>query len=153
MDLYLLRHAEAGEAARDEDRELTAHGQDQARAVAAGLAWLAPGLSAVLSSPLPRAMQTATPLARALGLTVETAAALASGQRPDAVPALVAGRGESVLLVGHEPQLSGLVELFSGGRVHMRKAMLARLEVQSSQPPSGELAWLLSWRHLERLGR
>lgn len=153
MDLYLLRHAEAGEAARDEDRTLTAHGQAQARAVAAGVAWLAPGLSVVLSSPLPRAAQTATPLARALGLPVETAAALAGGQGPDAALTLLQGRGETILLVGHEPQLSGLVHLFTGGRMHMRKAMLARIEVAALQPPSGELAWLLAWRHLERLGR
>jgi hypothetical protein len=35
----------------------------------------------------------------------------------------------------------------------MRKAMLARIELQSTDPADGELAWLLAWRHLERLAR
>lgn len=153
MDIYLLRHAEAGAAPRDEDRELTAHGYEQARAVAAGMAWLNRGIVTVLSSPLPRAAQTARPLAKALGLRVETTEALATGHGPGDALTLLAGHGEPVLLVGHEPQLSGLVHSLTGGRVHMRKAMLARIEVHGLEPPDGDLAWLLSWRHLERLGR
>jgi phosphohistidine phosphatase len=153
MDLYLLRHAAAGEAPRDEDRELTERGHQQARAVAGGLAWLDPGLDAILTSPLPRAAQTAQPVARALGLRLETVRALAPGHDPTEALALLAGRGERVLLVGHEPQLSGIAELATGGRVHMRKAMLARIELRSTDPADGELTWLLAWRHLERLAR
>jgi hypothetical protein len=37
--------------------------------------------------------------------------------------------------------------------VHLRKAMLARIEMQAADPASGELARLLAWRHLERLAR
>jgi phosphohistidine phosphatase SixA len=37
MNVYLLRHAEAGEAPRDEERELTEHGRPQPAAVAAGI--------------------------------------------------------------------------------------------------------------------
>ena len=153
MELYLLRHAVAGEAPRDEDRELTQRGHQQARAVAGGLAWLNPGLDAILTSPLPRAAQTAQPVARALGLRLETAHALAPGHDPSEALALLAGRGQRVLLVGHEPQLSGIAQRATGGRVHMRKAMLARIELQSTDPADGELAWLLAWRHLERLAR
>lgn len=155
MDLFLLRHAEAGEAPRDEIRELTAHGHEQARAVAAGTAWLAPGIGAVVSSPLPRAMQTAQPVAAALGLRVEASEALATGHAPEEALALLSGRGERMLLVGHEPQLSTLVLHVTGGRIHMRKAMLARVELHNAEPVGayGELAWLLSWRHLERLGQ
>jgi phosphohistidine phosphatase len=155
MDLYLLRHAEAGEAPRDEDRTLTEHGHAQARAAAVGIAWLGLRLDAILSSPFPRARQTAEPVATALGLGVEETAALASGQGPREALALLRGRDadEGVLLVGHEPQLSLVVQAVSGGRIHMRKAMLARLELHAVAPAQGELAWLLSWRHLERLGR
>ena len=152
MDLYLLRHGEAGQTPRDEDRELTEHGQEQARAVAAGLAWLHPGLDAILTSPLPRAVQTAQPVARALGLEVQTAEALAPGHGPDEALALLPGRGERVLLVGHEPQMSGMALHLMGGRVHMRTAMLAHLELESAQTARGQLAALLSWQHLQRLG-
>src|ERR671932_769464 len=99
MDLYLLRHGEAGQVPRDEDRELTERGHEQARAVAAGLAWLNPGLDAILTSPLPRAVQTAQPVARALGLEVQTADAMAPGNGPDESLALLSGRGARVLLV------------------------------------------------------
>ncbi|HZS87925.1 MAG TPA: histidine phosphatase family protein [Chloroflexota bacterium] len=153
MDLYILRHAEAGEARRDEDRELTQRGREQARAVADGIGWLDLKVGAILSSPLPRAAQTAEPVAAKLGLSVTLTDGLAAGQSPQAALSALNGRSERVLLVGHEPQLSGIVEALTGGRIHMRKAMLAYVEVQSLEPAYGELAWLLSWRHLERLGR
>ncbi len=153
MDLYILRHAEAGEARRDEDRELTQRGREQARAVADGIGWLDLKVGAILSSPLPRAAQTAEPVAAKLGLSVTLTDGLAAGQSPRAALSALNGRGERALLVGHEPQLSGIVEALTGGRIHMRKAMLAYVEVQSLEPAYGELAWLLAWRHLERLGR
>jgi phosphohistidine phosphatase len=153
MDLYLLRHGEAGQAPRDEDRELTERGHEQARAVAAGLTWLNPGLDAILTSPLPRAVQTAQPVARALGLEVQTADALSPGHGPHEPLALLPGRGARVLLVGHEPQMSGLALYVTGGRVHMRTAMLAHLELDAAETAGGQLAALLSWQHLQRLGR
>src|SRR5207249_7964926 len=57
-------------------------GHQQARAVAAGIAWLNSGLDAILTSPLPRAAQTAQPVAKALGLRLETVDALAPGHDP-----------------------------------------------------------------------
>ncbi len=152
MDLFLLRHAEAGEAPRDEDRTLTAHGHEQARAVAGGIAWLDLRLEAVLSSPLPRARQTAAVVSEALGLPLREAAELATGRGPEDALTLLDGSAQRLLLVGHEPQLSGIIEQVTGGRAHMRKAMLARIELHSARPAYGALAWLLSWRHLERLG-
>lgn len=154
MDLFILRHAEAGEAPRDEDRELTERGHEQARAAAAGIARLKVGITAIASSPLPRAVQTAQPVAAAFGLTVETAEALASGHGPEEVIALLSDYdGDAgLLLVGHEPQLSGIILQITGGRVHMRKAMLAHIELQSANPAYGALAWLLSWKHLRSIG-
>jgi phosphohistidine phosphatase SixA len=153
MNVYLLRHAEAAEAPRDEERELTEHGRAQAAAVAAGIRRLDLGITALLSSPLPRARQTAQPVSDALGLALETVDGLATGQRPAQGIALLAGRGDGLLLVGHEPQFSGIISTVTGGRVHLRKAMLAALECSSLDAMDGALAWMLSWRHLERLGR
>jgi phosphohistidine phosphatase len=153
MMLYLLRHAEAGEAPRDEDRELTEHGHAQAAAAAAGIDWLNLNLTSILSSPLPRATQTAQPVARVLGLALETVEALAPGQDPSDGLAVLAGRGDRLLLVGHEPQLSGIIGLVTDGRARMRKAMLAAIDLPSVESPQGTLDCLLSWRHLQRLGR
>lgn len=153
MNVYLLRHAEAGEAPRDEDRELTARGRVQAGAVAAGIGWLELGLTGVVSSPLPRATQTAQPVARAVALPLETDEALAPGHSPADGIALLAGRGDHLLLVGHEPQLSGIISMVTGGNVRMRKAMVAAIDLPSAETTQGALAWLLSWRHLQHLGR
>lgn len=155
MDVLILRHAEAGEAATDDARELTAHGREQAFAVAKGMAALNLGIDAVLSSPLPRALQTVEPVAAHLGLDVVQDDALRSGQPAGhALTLLFAHTARRrVLLVGHEPQLSSLLLHLTGGRVHMRKAMLAAVEVISLDPSYGALSFLLSWRHLERLGQ
>lgn len=75
--LLLLRHGETEFSAQRRysgraDPELTALGHAQAAAVAAGIGTLdgADQVSAVLSSPLRRARQTADPVAAALGLPV-----------------------------------------------------------------------------------
>ncbi len=152
MDLYLLRHAEAGEAPRDEDRRLTDHGRVQAGAAAGGIAALHLGLHQMISSPIIRAVQTADPVAKALSLPIETSEALSAGHGPaEALELLVAYEGP-LLVIGHEPQLSGIVMAVCGGRVRMRKAMLARLELDRADPAVGALAWLLSWQHLKKLG-
>lgn len=153
MELYLLRHAEAGAAPRDDDRRLTRHGHEQARAVAAGLVWLDLDLTAILSSPLPRAVQTAQPIAGALGCNLTTADALAIGHTPEEALALIANPSDRLLLIGHQPQLTAIARAVAGGRMHLRTAMLARLELEVNNPEHGELAWLLSWQHLKRLGR
>ena len=153
MDLYVLRHAEAGEAARDEDRELTPHGRHQAQAVAAGIAWLKPNIGAVLTSPLSRARQTAAPVAKALGVTSSEVWELAAGREPAEALALLPRHERGILLVGHEPQLSAIAHAATGGRIRLRKAMLFYIQLHSIEPAYGDLCWLLSWRQIERLGR
>jgi len=157
MDVLLLRHAEAGEAATDDARELTPRGRDQARAVAKGMAALDLGIDTVFSSPLPRALQTVEAVAAHLGLGVVQDDALRSGRSAGHALSLLDAHAHTmrrcVLLVGHEPQLSALLLHLTGGRIHMRKAMLAGVDVLSLDPSYGALSFLLSWRHLERLGR
>jgi phosphohistidine phosphatase len=67
--LYLVRHASAEVAAAgmgDADRRLTPDGAQRMRRAAAGLKRLGIIADAVLSSPLPRAEETASILVRAL---------------------------------------------------------------------------------------
>ncbi len=83
MRLLLIRHGETAYNAEQlalgqADIPLTERGHLQARALAEaipGMASLSP-ISAVYSSPLQRALATATPLAEALGLPVQTEAGL-----------------------------------------------------------------------------
>lgn len=73
MELWLIRHArpvriDGGDAPADP--ELTAEGRDQAARLAE---WWAPfGADAVASSSMRRAVETAEPLAEALGVSIET---------------------------------------------------------------------------------
>ena len=151
MELYILRHAEAGVAPRDEDRELTDHGRQSALAVAGGIASMHLGVESLICSPLVRAVQTAYPASKALTLSCEIADGLSTGRSPEEALKLVSAHRGPVLLVGHEPQLSGIVLAATGGRIHMRKAMLACIELDSLDPVTGRLAWLLTWQHLRKL--
>jgi phosphohistidine phosphatase len=97
--LILVRHAEAAPGEPDELRRLTARGREQARELAERL----PRPDAVLTSPLLRARQTATLLARPHGLEAEPDERLAPGASDEDVRAAVEGRGETVVVVGHQP--------------------------------------------------
>jgi len=143
--LYFLRHAEA----ESDGAGLTADGAEAMRA--AGELWRRLNLrpEVVLSSPLPRAMQTASLLAQGLGLPDEPIAdpRLSPGADWPAMARGLADHAEarSVLFVGHEPDLSRAVQLLSGAAsVRMRKGGLACVEFYGvPEIGTGELAWLL----------
>jgi phosphohistidine phosphatase len=65
-------------------------------------------------------------------------------------------RESSILLVGHEPYLSGMIsELISGdkkSRILLKKGGLAKIAIDSlALKPSGELRWLLTPRQIKRM--
>src|SRR5689334_1713675 len=71
MHLFFLRHGDAEErrpGLRDADRHLTPDGKAEMRQVAAGLAALDVTIDRILSSPLPRALETAQIAAEALAI-------------------------------------------------------------------------------------
>ena len=110
----LVRHAEAAPGHPDELRPLTPAGRDRAAALAAELA-AGPPPDAVLTSPLLRARQTADAIAAAAGTTAEVDERLAPGATADDVRAVVAGRGEHVVVVGHQPDCSEIAAELAGG--------------------------------------
>jgi phosphohistidine phosphatase len=112
--LYLVRHAEAASGEPDDLRPLTASGRETARALGARLAAEGASPSAVLSSPLLRARETAAELCRALACEPETDERLAPGATADAVRAVVAGRGDEVVVIGHQPDCSEIAAELSG---------------------------------------
>ena len=102
MRLYLVRHAEAAAGQPDELRTLTPNGRRQARELGVRLAAeVSPDV--VLTSPLLRARETGEELARATGSRAEVDARLEPGATADDVREAVAGRGENVVVVGHQP--------------------------------------------------
>jgi phosphohistidine phosphatase len=112
MRLFLVRHAEAAPGEPDELRPLTPAGHAVARDLGERLASEHP--DAVVSSPLLRARETAEQIARAAGLTPEADERLAPGATADDLQAAVAGRGETVVAVGHQPDCSAIVLALTG---------------------------------------
>jgi phosphohistidine phosphatase len=121
--IYLLRHGDAeGPNGDDSGRRLTAKGERQAHAAGAALTVLGAEIEACLTSPKLRAAQTARLACEALSLEPEADEELRGGAFN--ALGLAAGRG-AVLLVGHEPDLSGEVARLTGARVKLRKGGLA----------------------------
>ncbi len=116
MDLLIVRHAIAFDRNRrrwrdDGERPLSPEGMARARKAAAGLKHITDRPQCVLTSPLMRAMQTATILAEFAGWpkAVECAA-LVPDEAPDEVFAVLATQKEKIVaVVGHQPALGRLL--------------------------------------------
>jgi phosphohistidine phosphatase len=115
LRLYLVRHAEAAPGEPDDLRPLTPAGHEAARALGARLAAEGVLVDAVLTSPLLRARETGAELGRPLGVEPEPDERLAPGATVDDVRDVVVGRGETVVVVGHQPDCGELVAELTGG--------------------------------------
>ena len=127
MRLFVVRHAEAAPGDPDELRPLTEAGRAVARALGEYLADR--DLDAVLASPLLRARETAEAIARPSGLTAEPDERLAPGADADTVREAVAGRGEAVVAVGHQPDCSEIVLALTGERVPFEPGAVHEVEL------------------------
>jgi phosphohistidine phosphatase len=147
--LYFLRHGKAGSprATNDEARELTDAGVAALRAAAPVWRRLNLRPDVVLSSPLPRALQTAELFCAAVGGSPVTDDRLRPGASWGAMARAMSAHQDArrVMFVGHEPDLSAAVgELCGAASVRMRKGGLACLEFYGiPEPGGGEIAWLL----------
>ncbi len=115
MRLFIVRHAEAAQGEPDDLRPLTEAGREQARLLGQRFAADGIQLDAVVSSPLLRARETAAAIARAVGIDADADERLAPGADPEDVRAVASGRGETVVVVGHQPDCSRTVAALSGG--------------------------------------
>jgi len=166
MELYLLRHGEAGKrlpmSSRDMDRDLTEAGKEEIKEVGEGLVGLGLKFDIVASSPLKRAKETASIVNRELKrkAPVEEWSELSPEGRRDALYRRL-GRlraGTSVLCVGHEPYLTtAIAELVDRGqstgvRIVLKKGGLARLSLTGGGSKlAGELRWLLTPRQIRKM--
>ncbi len=106
MDLFLWRHADAGDPIAGPDdlqRPLSTKGRRQARRMAVWLDRQLPADARVLVSPSRRTRETA----QALGRPCQVVEALGPGASADELLACAGwpDRGAAVLLVGHQPTL------------------------------------------------
>jgi len=152
LTLYILRHAEAEPEARtDAERALTSKGRDQAKAV--GRFCFEQGIfpAVILTSPLVRAQQTAKLVWKELGEKpkLDTAEFLSAGMKPET--AFTNFRKfsdpETLMLVGHEPDLGEFIAASIGGSsesIRLRKAGLAKLALPEAKAGVGTLDFLLT---------
>ena len=115
MRLYLVRHAEAAPGEPDELRPLTPEGRQQARELGRRIRDELTRPEAILTSPLLRARETGGELSRALEVAAEPDERLAPGATVEDVRAVLAGRGDPVVVVGHQPDCGQVAAALSGG--------------------------------------
>ena len=145
MDVFLIRHARAVDKdapVDDAHRPLTARGRRDAREVGALLEEEEVELDALVTSPAVRAVETAAMIAVELGFDepLDVAPELALGRHPQAVVEEVllprAALG-AVALVGHEPQLSALLQaLLRAPAPSLAKGAAVRLAWDGPEQPA-----------------
>jgi phosphohistidine phosphatase len=115
MRLLVVRHADALPGDPDEVRRLSPDGRAAAQALGKRLAEQGVRPTAILTSPLLRARETGDALAAALGCAAEPSEALAPGATAASVEKAVAGRGETVIVVGHQPDCGRIAAALGDG--------------------------------------
>ncbi len=166
MRIVFFRHGPAGrrDASSWPDdglRPLTDRGRRRTAAAARGLSRLERNWTAILTSPLSRARQTAEIAGGVLRPEggIETVEALAPGgdRRETWRRVRKFAPGARLVLVGHEPDLGALAgELAFGTGVHvpLRKAGACCVRIDDElRVGSGAMEWILLPRILRRLGR
>jgi phosphohistidine phosphatase len=139
MQLFLLRHgiAEEGAGKADADRVLTKEGHKRTVAAAKGLAKIYEPPDRLLVSPKTRAAQTAEHAAQAFKLKAETWDDLGRAGAESLQEALEACVDTSLMLIGHEPTFSELIEVLCYGCHHgqtdLKKAGCAVLELEGKR--------------------
>jgi phosphohistidine phosphatase len=140
----MLRHAHAEDGSPDAERPLSEKGRRQAEAAGRALAAMDVKVDACVTSPKVRARDTAALACKALGIEPEDDPRLEGG--PFDPREVAEGRGEEVLLVGHDPDFSLALNRLTGAQVRMKKGAVAAID-------RGEIMVLLRPEELALLAR
>ncbi len=168
MNIFILRHGEAVEPGTagypdDADRPLTTEGKAKLRIIARAIDLLDLKFEIAFSSPYKRARQTAEIVTETLNLPTRLTLLdeLTPGANPAGLVELLNSQkthSASMLLVGHEPFLSGLISWLISGHtnlpIQMKKGGLAKVVNKSARiDPHSVLKWLLTPKQLAQIGR
>ena len=145
MQLYFLRHGEAdwpGWTKPDDERPLTDFGKKEVRQVAKFLNRLKVKPRLIVTSPLPRALQTAEVAAEQLKTKLRQDEALEPGFGVSELrTVLERHRSKVLMLVGHEPDFSSLISALTGASLKVSKAGVALVDIDP-EAQEGRLLWL-----------
>ena len=145
MLIYFLRHGKADWPdweKPDDERPLTKRGKKEMHEVAAFLKRIKARPDLIVTSPLPRASQTAEIAAEHLKLKCceDKLLALGFGRR-ELERLLKKYPEESLMIVGHEPDFTHTISQLTGASLKLSKAGVALVELDRSWR-SGRLLWL-----------
>ncbi len=164
-ELYILRHGIAVEPGTpgipDDERPLTAKGQKRMHEIARGVRRLDLRLEGIVTSPLPRARESAEIVAEELDADdrLETAEILAAGSDAASIQNWLRERTqERLMIVGHNPALSDLITLLILGKrrlgpqvCDLKKGGIAALGPSAAAPDRFNLLWIATPRLIRRL--
>ncbi len=153
MKLYFLRHGiayerENWEGDNDELRPLTEEGIAAMKREAKLIERLDLKLDAIITSPLVRARDTAKIVAKRLDIALAESDLLKPGFDLLMLETLASDYPQysSLMVVGHEPDFSGVISgVIGGGSIVLKKGGLASVDITSQHPIRGELVWLQNW--------
>lgn len=163
MRLIIIRHAIAVDRGTpdipDDERPLTRRGERRFRDAARGLARIEKRPDVLLTSPLPRAKQTADIAAAAWGkVKPKKTDVLAGGSFTEIAGILDKLPPEAlVAVVGHEPDVSELLSAILGSKdaaaFTFKKGGVAVVDVPGPLGQGGSLVWAMPPRLLRRIGK
>jgi phosphohistidine phosphatase len=145
MYLYFLRHGEADWPdwdCPDDERPLTKKGKKEIRKLANFLIRLDVDLDEIVTSPLPRAAQTAKIIAKRYSLTVHEDDGLKPGFNRSDLEKLLEDRQDLALMIaGHEPDFTNVISAITGADLKLSKGGVALVDLEPSSL-KGKLLWL-----------
>ena len=161
FNLVFFRHGIAAptgiETTTDRDRPLTKEGIRKTQGAAEGLKTMNIAIDRIFTSPWLRAMQTAVILSEVLMLRPAESLLELAGDRTvdELLGALGAFRGQTLLLVGHQPLLGETVAHLLGAReqcrIELRKSGACALRVDAiPRRKPAVLQWLLTSKQLRQ---
>jgi phosphohistidine phosphatase len=145
MHLYFLRHGEADWPdwdRPDDERPLTKNGKKEIRKLAKLLIRLDVDLDEIVTSPLPRAAQTAEIVAKRYSLNVHEDDRLEPGFNSGDLAKLLKDREDLALMIaGHEPDFTNVISSITGAELKLSKGGIALVDLDPSSL-KGKLLWL-----------
>jgi phosphohistidine phosphatase len=153
MELYFLRHGEADWPnwnKSDDERPLTKRGKKEMREVGKFLDRLKARPDLIVTSPLPRAAQTAEVAADYLKAKLRRDELLAPGfGMTNLRTVLKRHRAKVLMLVGHEPDFTNIISGLTGASLKLSKAGVALVDIDP-EAEEGKLLWLFPPKFAKR---